>query len=72
MKRRAEVDHEVFMIRVLAAIGTPDRLLLHHCSGFAIVRPPFGRLKQVRSDTLVETAGGIQFDAERFAAVTGS
>ncbi|MDR9431782.1 MAG: hypothetical protein RI568_13930 [Natronomonas sp.] len=67
-----EVDHEVFMVRLLADIGAPDRLLLHHRSGFAVVRLPFGRIKRLRSDPLVETAGGIQFDAERFAAVTGS
>lgn len=72
VKRRPEVDHEVFMVRLLAVIGTPDRLLLHHRSGFAIVRQSFGRIKRVRSDPFVETAGGIQFDAERFAAVTGS
>lgn len=72
VKRRPEVDHEAFMVWLLGVLGTPERLLLHHHSGFAVVQLPFGRIRQLRAAPFVESAGGIQFDAERFASLTGS
>jgi hypothetical protein len=72
VKRRPEADHEAFVVWLLGVVGAPDRLLLHHRSGFAVVRLAFGRIGRLRSAPFVEAAGGIQFDAERFAAVTGA
>lgn len=69
--RRPDVDHDEFMVALLGLLGTPDRLLVHHRSGFAVVRLPFGRAQRLRAYPWVETVGGVRFDPERFAAVTG-
>lgn len=66
-----DVDHQEFMVRLLGFLGTPDRLLLHHRTGFAVVRLPFGRAGRLKASPWVAVCGGIQFDPERFAAITG-
>lgn len=70
VKRRPDVDHEQFMVALLGVIGNPDRLLVHHRSGFAVVRLPFGRAQRLRAYPWVEVVGGVRFDPEQFAAVT--
>lgn len=71
VERRSDVDHEEFMVALLGVLGNPDRLLVHHRSGFAVVRLPFGRAQRLRAYPWVETVGGVRFDPEQFAAVTG-
>lgn len=71
VKRRAGVDHEQFMVGLLGVLGDPDRLVMHHRSGFAVVVLPYGRAKRLEAYPWVELVGGIQFDPEQFAAVTG-
>lgn len=72
VKRVPDADHQAFMLSVLGGIGNPDRLILHHPSGFALVRLRYGMAKRLQGAPLVETVGAIQFDAERFAAMTGA
>ena len=70
VKRRPDVDHEQFMVALLGFLGNPDRLLVHHRSGFAVVTLPFGRARRLRAYPWVEVGGGVRFDPEQFAAVT--
>ena len=72
VKRRAEIDHDTFVTGLLGLLGTAGRLVLHHRSGFAIVRLPFGRAQRLKRYTWIETVGGIRFDPAQFAAVTGA
>ena len=71
VKRRPDVDHDQFMVALLAQVGNPDRLLIHHRSGFAVVVLSYERAMRLRAHPWVETVGGIQFDPEQFAAMTG-
>lgn len=70
--RQADVDHEQFMVGVLAFLGDSNRLVMHHRSGFALVTLPYGRAQRLKRYPWVETIGGVQFDPARFAAVTGA
>ncbi len=70
--RRDDVDHEAFVTGLLGLFGTGGRLVLHHPSGFAIVRLSFGRAQRLKRLPWVEAVGGVQFDPERLAAVTGA
>lgn len=70
--RRAETDHDAFVTGLLGLVGTSGRLVLHHRSGFAVVRLPFGRAQRLKRLAWVETVGGVRFDPEQFAAVTGA
>jgi hypothetical protein len=72
VKRPEGIDHDQFMVGLLGAIGSPDRLVMHHRSGFAVVVLPYGRAQRLKAYPWVETVGGIRFDPERFAAVTGA
>ncbi len=72
VKRPESVDHDQFMVGLLGAIGSPDRLVMHHRSGFAVVVLSYGRAQRLKAYPWVETVGGIRFDPERFAAVTGT
>jgi len=69
--RPERVDHESFVAGLLGLIGSADRLVLHHPTGFAVVRLPFGRAQRLKRLSWVETVGGIRFDPERLAAATG-
>jgi len=70
VKREPDVDHDQFMVALLGFLGNPDRLLVHHRSGFAVVRLPFGRAQRLRGYPWVSVVGGVRFDPEQFAAVT--
>ena len=72
VKRAAGVDHQPFMVTLLGLLGDPDRLVLHHRSGFAVVVTTFGDAERIRASPLVSTVGGIQFDPEQFASVVGT
>lgn len=72
VKRHPEVDHQAFMVALLGLLGDPNRLVIHHRSGFAVVLTTFGRSRRLRANPLVSTVGGIQFDPEQFASVVGS
>ena len=72
VKRRDDADHETFMIALLGFLGTPDRLVMHHRTGFAVVQLPFGRAERLKRQPKVAVVGGIQFNPEQFAAVTGA
>ena len=71
VKRQDDVDHDEFVVGLLGFLGDTDRLALHHRSGFAIVRLPYGRAQRLKQVPGVAVVGGVQFDPERFAAVTG-
>jgi hypothetical protein len=71
VKHRDDVDHTQFMVRLLGVVGDADRLVMHHRSGFAVVVVPYGLAKRLSALPWVETVGGVQFDPEQFAAVTG-
>lgn len=71
VKREAAVDHDQFMQGVLRFLGDPDRLAFHHRSGFAIVLLPYGRAQRLKRFPHVAQVGGVQFDPEQFAAMTG-
>lgn len=72
VKRSESVDHDEFVTGLLGLLGTAGRLVLHHRSGFAIVRLPFERAQRLTRFPWIETVGGIRFDPERFAALTGA
>lgn len=72
VKRREDVYHEQFVRGLLGVLGTTDRLVLHHCSGFALVVLSYERAQQLQAFSWIETVGSVQFDAERFAAVLGT
>ncbi len=72
VKRAAAVEHEAFVTGLLGLIGTSGRLVLHHRSGFAVVRLPFERAQRLKRYPWIDTVGGIRFDPEQFAAVTGA
>jgi hypothetical protein len=72
VKRHEHTDHDQFMVGLLGAIGSPDALVMHHRSGFAVVALPYGRAQRLKTYPWVATVGGIRFDPERFAAVTGA
>lgn len=71
VKRRGDVDHDQFMVGLLSFLGTRDRLVLHHRSGFALVVLSYARAHRLRSYPWVQVVAGVQFDPERFAEVTG-
>lgn len=71
VKRPDHVDHDEFVVGLLGYLGDADRLVLHHRSGFALVRLPYGRAQRLKQVPWVSVVGGVQFDLERFAAVTG-
>lgn len=71
VKRRASVDHDEFMLGLLGFLGDTSRLTMHHRSGFALVVLPYGDAERLKRYPWVATVGGIQFNAEQFAAVTG-
>lgn len=71
IKRPLEVDHDAFVTGLLGVIGNPDRLVLHHRNGFAIVRLPFGRAERLKRYPWIAAVGGVNFDPEQFAAVMG-
>lgn len=72
VKRRDAIDHDAFVTGLLGLLGTSGRLVLHHRSGFAIVRIPFDRAQRLKQFSWIETVGGIRFNPEQFAAVTGA
>ncbi len=71
VKRKAAVDHDEFMHGLLRFLGDPDRLAFHHRSGFAIVRLAYGRAQRLKRFPHVALVGGVQFDPDQFAAMTG-
>lgn len=71
VKRPASVDHDQFMLGLLGFLGDSSRLAMHHRSGFALVILPYGDAKRLERYPWVDTVGGVQFDPEQFAAVTG-
>ena len=71
VKRREDIDHDAFVTGLLGLIGTAGRLVLHHQSGFAVVRLPHGRAQRLGRLPWIEAVGGIRFDPEQFAAMTG-
>ncbi|EMA64823.1 hypothetical protein [Halorubrum kocurii] len=71
VKRRDEVDHDAFVTGLLGLVGTADRLVLHHRSGFAVVRLSHGRAQQLGRLPWVDAVGGVRFDPEQFAAIAG-
>lgn len=72
VKRQDAIDHEAFVTGLLGLLGTSGRLVLHHRSGFAVVRLPFGRAQRLKQFSWIKTVGGIRFDPEQFAAVAGA
>ena len=72
VKRQDQIDHDAFVTGLLGLLGTAGRLVLHHRSGFAIVRLPFGRAQRLKRFPWIKTVGGIRFNPEQFAAVTGT
>jgi len=72
VKRRDAVDHDAFVTGLLGLVGTSGRLVLHHQSGFAIVRLSHGRAQRLGRLPWVDTVGGIRFDPEQFAAIAGA
>ena len=72
VRRRDDADHEAFMLSLLGFLGSTDRLVMHHRTGFAVVRLPFGRAERLKRQPAVAVVGGIQFNPEQFAAVTGA
>jgi len=61
-KKRDAVDHDAFVTGLLGLVGTSGRLVLHHQSGFAIVRLSHGRAAALgRTLPWVDTVGGIRF-----------
>jgi len=72
MKRRDAVDHDAFVTGPFGLVGTSGRLVLHHQSGFAIVRLSHGRAQRLGRLPWVDTVGGIRFDPEQFAAIAGA
>jgi hypothetical protein len=72
VKRREGVDHEAFVTGLLGLVGTTGRLVLHHRSGFAVVRLPYGRARRLGRLPWIDTVGGVRFDPEQFAAVAGA
>lgn len=72
VKRPAAVDHDAFVTGLLGVIGATDRLVVHHRSGFAVVRISHGLAGQVRAFPWIDAVGAVQFDPAQFAAVTGA
>ena len=72
VKRRDAFDHEAFVTGLLGLVGTSGRLVLHHQSGFAVVRLPHGRARQLGRLPWIDAVGGVRFDPERFAAFAGA
>lgn len=70
--RPDEVDHTAFVTGLLGLVGTSGRLVVHHRSGFAVVRVPFGRAQRLKRLPWVDAVGGVRFDPNQFAAVTGA
>lgn len=71
VKRPDGVDHDAFVMGLMGVLGGPQRLVLHHRNGFAIVRVPFGRAQRLKRLPWIATIGGITFDPERFANLAG-
>ena len=71
VKRPDDVDHTLFVTALLGTIGAPERLVLHHRSGFAVVKVSYEGANRLRRLPWISTVGGIGFDVERFSAVTG-
>lgn len=71
VKRQEAVDHDQFMQGLLRFLGDPDRLAFHHRSGFAIVQLSYGQAQRLKQFPHVAQVGGVQFDPEQFAAMTG-
>jgi hypothetical protein len=72
VKRPESVDHDAFVTGLLGMVGMGGRLVLHHRSGFAIVRVSHERARRLRQLPWTDTVGGVRFDPEQFAAVTGA
>jgi|GEM_PF-341699 len=72
VKRPATVDHDAFVTGLLGVIGATDRLVVHHRSGFAIVRISHGLAGRLRTFSWIDAVGAVQFDPTQFAAVTGA
>lgn len=66
------IDHDAFVTGLLGLVGTSGRLVLHHRSGFAIVRVSHERAQRLRRLPWIDAVGGVRFDPEQFAAMTGA
>ncbi len=71
VRSRGSVDHDEFMGAILTFLGRPDRLVVHHRSGIAVVRLSYGQARRLRGHPMVALVGSVGFDPDRFAAVTG-
>jgi len=71
VKRRDAVDHDAFVTGLLGLVGTSGRLVLHHQSGFAIVRLSHGRAQRL-GRLRGRHRRWHQFDPEQFAAIAGA
>lgn len=68
VKRRDAVDHDAFVTGLLGLVGTSGRLVLHHQSGFAIVRLSHGRAQRLGRLPWVDTvvaSGSIRSSSQR-------
>ena len=72
VERPDAVDHDAFVTGLLGLVGTSGRLVLHHRSGFAVVRISYERAQRLRRLPWIATVGGVGFNPEQFAAVTGA
>ncbi|MFO8114156.1 MAG: hypothetical protein R6U01_02145 [Halorubrum sp.] len=72
VKRPDSTDHDAFVTGLLGIVGTSGRLVLHHRSGFAVVRVSHERARRLRRLPWIDTVGGVRFDPAQFAAVTGA
>ncbi|WP_144796336.1 hypothetical protein [Halorubrum depositum] len=72
VKRPESVDHDAFVTGLLGLVGTSGRLVLHHRSGFAVVRVSHDRARRLGRLPWIDSIGGVRFDPEQFAAVTGA